>query len=182
MKISIIGTGIAGLSTAIFLKQEGYDVELYERNSKVSDIGAGIVCWPNASFILDKLNVLDAVSKVSGEVSFMKRFNDDEQLLDVMDITKINEQMNYSSYSILRRDLMKILFEKTFKLDISIHFNHNLIGLESIGKDQTKIKFENGLVVLSKLVIGADGRMNSLTRKYVTGDNLPVFQGISEDG
>ncbi len=111
MKISIIGAGIAGISTAILLKQEGYEVCIYERNLAISDIGAGIVCWPNATFVLDKLNVLDNISKVSGQVSFMKRFNIKEELLNVLDIKKINDIMNYTSYSILRRDLMKILFE-----------------------------------------------------------------------
>ena len=104
MKISIIGAGIAGLSTAILLKQEGYEVSIYERNSEISDIGAGIVCWPNASFVLDKLDVLDAISKVSGQISFMKRFNIKEELLNVMDIKKINEIMNYKSYSMMRKD------------------------------------------------------------------------------
>ena len=108
----------------------------------------------------------------------MKRFNIKEELLNVLDIKKINDIMNYPSYSILRCDLMKILFEKAIDLDIPIHFNHNVILLKSINKEQTQIKFENEQQVISNMVIGADGRMNSLTRAYVNGDNLPVFQGF----
>jgi len=178
VKISIIGAGIAGISTAILLKQEGYEVCIYERNLAISDIGAGIVCWPNATFVLDKLNVLDNISKVSGQVSFMKRFNIKEELLNVLDIKKINDIMNYTSYSILRRDLMKILFDKAIELDIPIHFNHNMILIKPINKEQTQIKFENKQEVISNMVIGADGRMNSLTREYVNGNNSPVFQGF----
>jgi len=178
VKISIIGAGIAGLGCAILLKQEGYEVCIYERNSEISDIGAGIVCWPNATFVLDKLNVLDEISKVSGQVSFMKRFNIKEELLNVLDIKKINDIMNYTSYSILRRDLMKILFDKAIELDIPIHFNHNMILIKPINTEQTQIKFENKQEVISNMVIGADGRMNSLTRAYVNGDNFPVFQGF----
>lgn len=178
MKISIIGAGIAGLSTAILLKQEGYDVCIYERNSHISDIGAGIVCWPNASFVLDKLNVLDEVSKVSGEVSNLRRLNVKEELLNLMDIKKINQQMHYDSYSILRRDLMIILFDRILDLDIPIYFNHNLIGIEAINEEQTKIEFDNKKKVVSSIVLGADGRMNSLVRKYVNGDNSPIYKGF----
>jgi len=178
VKISIIGAGIAGLSTAILLKQEGYDVCIYERNSHISDIGAGIVCWPNASFVLDKLNVLDEVSKVSGEVSNLRRLNVKEELLNLMDIKKINQQMHYDSYSILRRDLMIILFDRILDLDIPIYFNHNLIGIEAINEEQTKIEFDNKKKVVSSIVLGADGRMNSLVRKYVNGDNSPIYKGF----
>jgi len=108
----------------------------------------------------------------------MKRFNIKEELLNVLDIKKINDIMNYTSYSILRRDLMKILFDKALELDIPIHFNHNMILIKPINKEQTQIKFENGYKVNSNIVIGADGRMNSLTRKYVNGDNSPIFQGF----
>jgi len=178
VKISIIGAGIAGLSSAIFLKQEGYEVCVYERNSKISDIGAGIVCWPNASFVLDKLNVLDEIAEVSGQVSLMRRFNTKDELLSEMDIKKLNTLMSYPSYSIFRCDLMKILFEKTLELKIPIYFNHKLTSIETINKEQSQLTFEHGHELISDMVIGADGRMNSLARKYVNGENLPIYQGF----
>ena len=63
MKIVIIGGSIGGLSTAVALKQIGFDVEIYERDNQTSDIGAGIVCWPNASFVLDKLTYVRTLFK-----------------------------------------------------------------------------------------------------------------------
>ena len=75
MNISILGGGVGGLSTAIALKQEGFDVTVYERFSRPTEIGAGIVCWPNASFVLEQLGVLDQISKVSGSLSYMNRFS-----------------------------------------------------------------------------------------------------------
>jgi len=53
-----------------------------------------------------------------------------------------------------------------------------MILIKPINKEQTQIKFENKQEVISNMVIGADGRMNSLTREYVNGNNSPVFQGF----
>ena len=44
LNIAILGGGIGGLSTAIALKQEGFDVDVYERHGLPTEIGAGIVC------------------------------------------------------------------------------------------------------------------------------------------
>ena len=51
MNIGILGGGIGGLSAAIALKQQGFEVNVYERHSRPTEIGAGIVCRPNALFI-----------------------------------------------------------------------------------------------------------------------------------
>ncbi len=56
MKINIIGAGIGGLASAIALKQQGFKPVVYERNKQLNKIGAGIVCWPNASFVLEQNN------------------------------------------------------------------------------------------------------------------------------
>ncbi|NRB42384.1 MAG: NAD(P)-binding protein [Pseudomonadales bacterium] len=52
MNIAILGAGIAGLSSAITFKKAGFDVEVYERHAGPCEIVAGIVCWPNAAFVL----------------------------------------------------------------------------------------------------------------------------------
>jgi salicylate hydroxylase len=50
LKVVIAGAGIAGLATAIALRQLPYvDVELYERYSELHEIGASIALSPNVS-------------------------------------------------------------------------------------------------------------------------------------
>lgn len=109
MKIKILGAGVARLATAVALKQKDFEVEVYERHKSRSHLGAGIVCWPNASFVLDKLGIIDDISNQSGQPVRMRRLTKDGDDLGVLDILKLNKKMNYSSFSILRKDLMKIL-------------------------------------------------------------------------
>ncbi len=177
MKISILGAGIGGLSTAIALKQEGFDVTIYERHSKPAEIGAGIVCWPNASFVLGQLGILEKVAEVSGSINEMNRFSSDGEPIGSLDINELNRLMGYSSYSILRKDLMNILVQRTIELKISIYYQHEVIDIADKNHN-TVVHFSNGKCIESDVIVGSDGRMNSLSRKYVNGSNTPVYQGF----
>lgn len=42
----------------------------------------------------------------------------------------------------------------------------------------SNICFEDGSVAHADMIIGADGRMSSAARKFVNGDNQPVYQGF----
>ncbi|NRB41220.1 MAG: FAD-dependent monooxygenase [Pseudomonadales bacterium] len=178
MNIAILGGGIAGLSAAITLKQAGFDVEIYERHPGPSEIGAGIVCWPNAAFVLDQLGVLDEVAQVSGVVSSMNRFSSDGELLGSLDIHTLSSVMGYPSYSIIRKDLMNILSRRVLELGIKLHYQHKVSGLSDNASGQVEVTFENTACIQPDIIIGADGRMNSIARKYVIEDNQPVYQGF----
>src|SRR5512139_2572840 len=73
MKVAILGGGVAGVSTAIALKQKGFDVSVYERHDSPTTIGAGIVVWPNAAFVLEQLAVLSEIAAISGSPIEMRR-------------------------------------------------------------------------------------------------------------
>ena len=177
MKISILGGGIGGLSTAIALKQQGFDVTVYERHSKPTEIGAGIVCWPNASFVLAQLGILEKVAAVSGSLNHMNRFSSTGESIGSLDINELNRLMDYPSYSIIRKDLMSILIQRVIELNIRIHYQHDVTDIVD-DNSNTTVQFSNGKRIQADIIIGADGRMNSLARKYVHGSNKPIYQGL----
>lgn len=176
MKVAVLGGGVGGLSAAIALTLEGFEVEVYERHSEILQIGAGIVCWPNASFVLDKLGMLKQVAAVGGLLRNMNRFTKHAEPIGSLDISTLNQQMGYSSYSIIRRDLMNILKQRVNELEIKLHFQHDVREIYKSGLSTTDVCFRNGKVVQADLVIGADGRMQSIARQFVTGDNSPIYQ------
>jgi len=178
MKIAILGAGVGGLSTAIALKQEGFDVEIYERQPTITEIGAGIVCWPNASFVLEQLGVLSEVISVSGALSKMNRFSSAGEVLGSLDINRLSELMDYPSLSIIRKDLMGILTRRFIALDGAINYNHNVLMLSDYDESQAEVIFDNGKRLTADVIIGADGRMNSMARSYVNLNNTHVYQGF----
>lgn len=178
MEIAILGGGVAGVSTAIALKQQGFEVRVYERHTAASDIGAGIVVWPNAAFVLERLGILNEIERLSGHPTQMQRFSQAGDDLGTMDIEVINQQMGYPSLSILRRDLQAILIAKLESLGVSIIYGHQVTGIDTTPMKTAEVRFQTGLRISADVIVGADGRMASHARRYVLGDNAPVYQGF----
>ena len=59
--ILVAGAGIAGLTAALAFVQRGFDVSIFEQAEKLDEIGAGIQLSPNATRILDRLGVMEAL-------------------------------------------------------------------------------------------------------------------------
>ena len=178
MDIAVLGGGVGGLSSAIFLKQLGHKVTVYERHSELKNIGAGIVCWPNACFVLDQLDVLQDVRRAAGKMTAMRRFTNCGEMHGSINISQLEDLMGYPSLSILRHDLMNSLLRRATELNLDIQFNHNVSELIAAADHHVEIVFDNGKSRVPDLIIGAEGRMNSLARKYVHGENSPIFQNF----
>ncbi|MDE2429404.1 MAG: FAD-dependent monooxygenase, partial [Burkholderiales bacterium] len=178
MKIAILGGGVAGVSSAIALSLKGFDVSLYERHEQASDIGAGIVIWPNAAFVLDQLGVLNAIDAKSGRPTKMQRRSSTNDNLGAIDIEEINRLMGYASRSILRSDFQHILLTRLASLGVRVHYGHAVNSIVSKSTGQAEVHFQNGTQLTADVLIGADGRMASYARRYVHGDNAPVYQGF----
>ena len=65
LKIAIIGAGVAGLSVASLLARAGHDVTIFEKNSKISEIGAGIQISPNGFCVLKEIGLSKSTIKNS---------------------------------------------------------------------------------------------------------------------
>ncbi|GAB2497917.1 FAD-dependent monooxygenase [Algoriphagus taiwanensis] len=172
MKITIIGGGIAGLTTALALKKLGFECELFERAKQLNEVGAGIWIQPNAIKVLDWLGVGNLVRE-SGT------------LLNQVDITNaqlipfkktkqevIQDERGNKIVAIHRATLQKILFEAI--PEENIHLGYEFKSLEQ-KEHQVKISFGER-EVLSDLVIGADG-INSKVRESIFSNTSKRFSG-----
>ncbi len=175
MDIAILGGGVGGVSSAIALKLKGFNVTVYERHESESNIGAGIVVWPNAAYVLEQLKILDEIKRKSGYPSAMQRLSNEGEKLGSINIEEINKLMGYPSLSILRYDFQNLLVSKLNALGVSIKYGYEVTNINK-NESCINIRFKNGQKASADLVIGADGRMSSIARKYVTGDNKPTFQ------
>lgn len=161
--IAIIGAGVAGLALAIFARKQGIKVTLFERNNSFSTIGASVTLWPNATFVLKQLGLLDDFTQYGGLPVAMRQYDKQGTQRGEFNIQTLNSLCGFPTISILRRDLIKILAERLEKLDATIHFNQT-INTQDIA--QLKDKFD--------LVVGCDGRMNSKAREYMYKVPIPT--------
>lgn len=177
MDIVILGAGVAGVASAIALRLRGHTVRLVERRPAPSHLGAGVVLWPNASFVLAELGMLTAVQAVSGTPTQMKRMSQDGELLSALDIGALDRTMGHASHAILRRDLQRIMLARLAELGVQVEYGHHVLRLEARAAGQARAVLANGGELGADLILGADGRMRSAAREYVSGTAAPVYQG-----
>ncbi|WP_218240055.1 FAD-dependent monooxygenase [Comamonas fluminis] len=178
MEIGILGGGIAGLSVALALRQQGYNPRVYERRAGPATMGAGVTLWPNASFVLKELGLLQDVEAIAGQPLSTRRQDAAGNALGGLDIALLNSTMGYPSYTVLRRDLQQVLLDHADRAGIPVEFGHRAVGIELDVHGKAVAHFENGASIRPDLLIGADGRMDSVARQFVAGDNRPVYQGF----
>ncbi|HDR9501402.1 FAD-dependent oxidoreductase [Burkholderia cepacia] len=178
MEIAILGAGVAGMSTALALAGRGHRIRLYERRPSESTMGAGVVLWPNAGFVLEQLGLLPDIVEVGGHLHAMRRIDRHGTALKATDIRELDRRMGFPTYSILRRDLQAVLARHLAARGIDVRFGHGATAIETGTDGRAVVRFDNGTTIAPDLVIGADGRMNSVARHYVVGHNAPVYQGF----
>jgi FAD-dependent urate hydroxylase len=178
MEIAIFGAGVAGLSAAIALRQKGFDVRVYERRDSPSQMGAGVVLWPNAAWVLEQLGVLDFLASLAGQPVQMRRISSSGEDLGSIDITGINRHLGSPSLAILRRDLQRGLTARLESLGVSVRYGHAVEDVDAGAGGKAGARFRNGSRVEADVLVGADGRMASVARRFVHGDNTPRYQGF----
>ncbi|MEQ6121782.1 FAD-dependent monooxygenase [Reichenbachiella sp. MALMAid0571] len=176
-EIAILGAGIGGLTTAIALCQRGFSqIKVYERQESSANAGAGLVLWPNATCILHHLGLDVEISKIGGRVLKMIRQSSDGELLGELSITDLEKAIGFSSYAVSRHELTQILLDKLKGLHIDINYSRNVENIYIDKDNQTCVEFSDEEKITPDIIIGADGRMKSIARKFVTGNNKPFYQ------
>jgi FAD-dependent urate hydroxylase len=176
-KIAIIGGGIGGLTTAIALQQKGFtNIVIYERRAEMQSVGAGFVIWANASWVLNKLNLLDSIELFGGRLNQMQRWAEDGDYLGGIDIAKIDEKIGFPSYAVSKSELQGLLQKKVTELRIELQNNITVTSIEDNGNGNPFLRLDDNSIIQADIIIGADGRMNSIAKKYVQSSNVPIYQ------
>lgn len=166
-KIAIVGAGIAGMALGILATRQGHQVSLFERGRNVSDMGAGVTLWPNAMFVMQKMGLDEKIKDLGGTPCMMRQFDRNGHLQTQFDISAVNSLCGFSSVTILRRELVRLLAGTLESLGGEITLNRAISAAEVMKLSQ---EFD--------LVVGADGRMNSVVRQTLHGEEItPRYHG-----
>jgi 2-polyprenyl-6-methoxyphenol hydroxylase-like FAD-dependent oxidoreductase len=170
MKAIIIGGGIGGLTTAIALKQQGIDFEIYEAAPELKPVGAGIVMASNAMQVFQRLGIEKKIMAAGLEVQKAVGVDDKFKVISGLDVKgKVAPRYGIGSYAIHRGRLQQALLSE---IDGSkVYLNKRLERVEQ-GDSKVKVFFQDGTSVEGDIVIGADG-IKSAVRKNIFGD-LPL--------
>src|SRR5450432_1882500 len=108
LHVSIIGGGIGGLATASALQRQGIKATVFERNSELREIGAGLTLWANGVQVLRQLGLADALSAVSAPLTHFECWSWRGKCLGRMQLDTIERQVGAPSVGIHRADLLRL--------------------------------------------------------------------------
>jgi 2-polyprenyl-6-methoxyphenol hydroxylase-like FAD-dependent oxidoreductase len=177
-KIAIVGGGIAGLTAALALLREGFDVEIYEQAPELREVGAGVQISSNGTHVLYALGLQEAVERMSSVPKAKEiRLWNTGQTWKLFDLGALSVELYGYPYVFMhRRDLHAILAEGILRLKPdAVRLGMRCVGVAQSDTDVT-LQFEDGEVVRAALAIGADG-VHSKLRETLFGAASPQFTG-----
>jgi len=159
----IIGGSMSGLFTAAFLRQIGWDVDVYERSSvELVGRGAGITGHPE---LLDALEASGAGTKDLGvEVPKRVAIDRDGRVTDERPLRQI-----LTSWDRLQRLLRDTIDEAHYHLGWSF---------ERVDQDErgVRVQFSGGRIEHADILVGGDG-IRSSVRAQMAPDVQPIYSG-----
>jgi salicylate hydroxylase len=171
----VVGAGIGGTAAAIALRRAGLDVSLFEQTMAQREVGAGIQISPNASRLLGRYGLGDAMARAAVRPSgiVFRRWQDGrvlgrEELGDT-----IEDRYGSPYYHFHRADLIALLAEAFGPKQIKL--GCRLVDIEQ-DENGVTAHFQDGTTERGDLLIGADG-IHSKVRERLFGEEKPRFSG-----
>ncbi len=175
LSIAVIGGGIGGTAAALSLLRAGFDVQVYEQASALGEVGAGVQISPNASRILHRLGLADALARMGVKpiAWHQRRWQDGRTLLRTPIADAMEATFGAPHYQMHRADVLRSLAGAL--PPERLHIGHRLTGLVDDG-DRVVAQFENGARISADVLVGADG-IHSAVRRILFGPEKPNFTG-----
>lgn len=174
----VVGGGIGGLSVALAVARAGREVQLLERASEFTEIGAGLQFGPNATRMLDRLGLYDELVRtaVLPRCAVMRHARTAEPLT-LLDLDEsFVDRYGYPYVVVHRGDLLAILVDACRREPL-IHLENDKTVVEAWSDAESAgVRCEDGSLYRTELLVGADG-LHSVVRGLVSDDE-PVASGF----
>jgi 2-polyprenyl-6-methoxyphenol hydroxylase-like FAD-dependent oxidoreductase len=169
VRIAIIGGGIGGLTTALALRQFGFEPKVFEQAPELLEVGAAIAMWPNAVRVLSKVGIGEKVLEHAGVIDQIRWQDHRGKLCNQIQLP-IAE---VPAVALHRADLQTVLLEALPR--DSIHLNRDFTTFEH-DQDSLRLNFTSHAAEYCDALIGADG-LHSQVRDQLFGAGEPSYRG-----
>ena len=164
MKFIVIGGGIGGPAAAIMLEKKGFSVSLYESAASLKPLGTGIGVGSNALRALYAADVGRTVEELGNRLDRFHFYNEREQFLNELDLTKFNKKYGVKNITIHRGELHQAMLDAL--RPETIHLNKTCVDVQDAG-DKVIVHFDDGTSDEGDYVIAADGIHSRIRQKLL---------------
>lgn len=180
-RITIIGAGLCGLSTALFLQRLNLHVTVFESRSRDTSDGGFLALAPNAGYVLDQLGLHKYL--LTQGCAYEEYY-----LLSARNLSQIGSYLNgsverygYPCLRLSRHTVRQTLLHAVLQAGIEVHFEHKLTSIHEPHPGQVIATFttpdQTSTSATSTYLIATDG-IHSKTRTLIFPDApMPVFSG-----
>lgn len=173
----VVGAGIGGLAATLSLRRAGWDVTLVEQAARFTEVGAGIQLAPNATRVLRRLDVLDAVAAPASRPSHLsfRSWSDGSEICRYATGREAEEEFGAPYLLLHRADLHDALVAAV--PPGSVRLNTTVVDITQ-DDDSARITTATGERLHADLVVAADG-IRSAARQWLFGKDEAVFSGTT---
>lgn len=177
-KILVIGGGFAGMTAALQLSRQGFDVDLVEIDAGWRSYGAGISLHGSTLRVINELGLIDQFMQEGFASDGLELRGPNDVVVAAIPTPRVAGPDIPGGGAIMRPALAKILSEA-----VRSSPTHVRLGLTftDISQDETgaTVSFSDGSVSRYDLVIGADGLYSAVRAKVFPDAPKPRFIGQS---
>lgn len=176
-RILIAGAGIGGLTTALALARAGIDSTIIERSAALTSVGAGVQLSPNATRILARLGVLDAIAAHALRPENIRvRGGRSGRSLALMPLAEMERRYGAPYLVIHRADLQAALYSKVAEEPgIALELGTTLAGFGT-SRSGVSVSIKRGPLTWQLNgdgLIGADGIRSTVRARLVDREDAP---------
>jgi 2-polyprenyl-6-methoxyphenol hydroxylase-like FAD-dependent oxidoreductase len=172
-KALIIGGGIAGPVTGIFLNKAGIDAQVFEAWPYSTGIGGGLQIAPNGMHVLAEIGLASDMIR-QGSIAESFDFHSQKGALLGSFNRNMRERFGQPAVNMCRATLNEALIDKAWSDGVAVHFEKRLVAIEDRADRPVIAHFADGSTAEGDFVIGADG-VHSAVRGHVIPDGPKPF-------
>ena len=181
LSVAIVGGGLGGLAAALFLRNAGFDVTVFEQAEALLEVGAGIVVPPNMVRPLRKFGLVEKLSRfaVRLEAAWEFRRWQDGRVLFVQPMGEECERLYGEHCYVAHRADLRAMFCQALPEPL-IRLDHRCVDVNQT-EDEVHIALTGStgqtIELTADVLIGADG-IHSVVREVIAPSSEARFSGL----
>jgi len=172
-KAIIIGAGIAGPVTAIFLKRAGIDAQVFEAWPHSTGIGGGLQIAPNGMHVLAEIGLADKMIRKGSVAEAFEFYSQSGAKLGSIN-KNMQQRFGQPAVNMCRATLLESILATARQTNVEVTFEKRLVHIEDRPDQPVVAHFADGSSAEGDFLIGADG-VHSATRAHVNPDGPKPF-------